>query len=263
MNTIFTPVELVNTQEIPLRQAERIAIQYISEPVALFVTDGQAVVLKEYYNVKDPAVFAQITAQENEIVIQHGERRMFSMLRGRVEVYLPKQFYGKLNVKTISGKIDCAGRFVLSELCASSTSGRIVLGDISAGTAVLSTISGAIAVESLQAETDAHSTSGSIRIARAEGDGDFKTVSGTIEVAYHAVTGDISASSTSGRIRIAVPPLLSFALDAHSISGPISVPFSGKTSGGRHAMSGTVGDSPQTTLRLSTVSGRIEVVPIG
>lgn len=263
MNTFFAPVELANTQEIPLRRAERIAIQYISEAVTLVVTDGQAIVLKEYFNVKDPAVFAKVTAGESEIAIQHGERRLLGMLRGRVEVHLPKSFFGKLTIKTVSGRIECAGRLVLSEICVSSTSGRIALGNVSAGTAVLSTISGMIAAESLRAETDAHSTSGSIRIARAEGDGDFKTVSGAIEVAFHAVTGDIAASSTSGRIRVAVPPLLSFSVEAQSVSGPISVPISGRAFGGRHAVSGTVGDSPQTMLRLSTVSGRIEVVPAG
>lgn len=264
MSSLFRSVELVNTQTIPLDTIDKLSISYVSEAITIYETDGDALVLKEYSNEDDPSMFAQITRQENSLIIRYGDRPLFSnMLRGYVEVYLPRSFYGTLNVKTVSGKIEAAGRLVLGELAISNTSGKIELGAVTAGGAVLSTVSGAISVQSLKAQADVHSTSGSIRVYRAEGDGQFKNVSGSVEVSYQAVTGDISASSISGRVRLGIPALLSFQVMAKSVSGTVHVPFAGHLSGGKNALSGTIGNAPQIRIKLSTVSGRIEIIPTG
>lgn len=263
MRSLFAPVELVNTQTIPLQQAQKISIHYIAEAVTLYSAEGDSIILKEYYNDPDPDVFAQITTAEDSITIRHGDRSaMFSTLRGFVELYLPRAFYGALNVKTVSGKIAAQGKLVLSDLVMSSTSGKIALGDVTAGAAVLSTISGGIEIDALQAIANLHSTSGSLRIGSAAGAGEFKTVSGAIEVPYHAVTGDLSLASTSGRLRLMVPGDLSFKLDASSVSGAIDSPFEGALTGGKRHVSGVVGRGSQISLHLRTVSGRIEVLPL-
>lgn len=253
---------LVNTQRIPLGNSARIAVSYISESLFIYDTEGDDIVIKEYLTESDPDCFAKITADDQGILIKHGERRMFSMMRGYIEVYLPQSFFGHLHLKTVSGKIEALNRLTLSEITVANTSGRIRLGKVMTGTAVLSSVSGTIEVEGLQAEADIHTTSGSIRIGSAEGDGDFRTVSGTVDVAFLSVTGDITASSTSGRVRLAIPPLLSFNIKAHSISGSVSVPFGGELEKGRHAVQGTVGMSPQVNIDLSTVSGRVEIIPV-
>lgn len=263
MRSLFAPVELVNTQAIKLNQAQKITIHYIAEAVTLYETEDDTLVLKEYFNDPDPSVLADITVAEDSINIRHGNRSaMFSTLRGFVEVYLPRAFFGALNVKTVSGKLSAAGKLVLSDLAMSSTSGKIVLGDVTAGAAVLSTISGAIEVASLQAIANIRSTSGAIHIGSAAGAGEYKTVSGSIEVPYAAVTGDISLGSTSGRLRLMVPGDLAFKLDASSVSGSIDSPFEGALTGSKRHVSGTVGRGSQVSLHLRTVSGRIEVLPL-
>lgn len=255
------PVELVNVQEIPLEGIQRISVSYISESIRIFSTESDKLILKEYFNDGSPSVLADVQVADDSIVIRHGERAfMFSFLRGHVELYVPRAYYGVLNAKSVSGRIEAAGRLVLSELALSNTSGRIVLGDVTAGTAVLSSVSGTIEVQALRALANVHSTSGAVRIASADGAGDFKTVSGTVDVNYRSVTGDIKMSSTSGRVRLTVPPLLSFSLDASSLSGSIHVPMRGNLTGGRNLLQGTIGDGPQVHVRLKTVSGRIEVL---
>ena len=263
MTSLFKPVELVNTERIELEDAQRISINYIVERIDIHVTDGDVLVLKEYLNDSDPKLFADITTGANGITISHGERkRLFSPLRGYVEAYLPRSYYGVLNVKTVSNHIRVYGRLVVGELALSTTSGRIELESVTCGTAVLSTVSGGIEAESLRALCTAHSTSGAIRIGAVAGSGEFKTVSGGIELPYHAVTGDITVGTVSGSIRLHVPATSSFTVDAHSISGSIMVPFHGEFTGGKHALRGTVGNGAQTNIRLSSVSGRMEVLPL-
>lgn len=255
----FTPVELVNKQNIPLGRAQRVSISYISEGIQIFPTDDAFLTLEEYLNTTDPDMFAVIEADDEGVSIRHGERpKLFGNVRGHIHLYLPRQYFGSLFVKNISGRVEATGRMVLSELTIANTSGSIHLGDVASGTAVLSSVSGSIHVASLQALATLHSTSGSIRVGSAAGDGEYKTVSGSIHVNYRDVTGDIAAQSTSGSIRLAVPPLLSFHLVASSVSGRVMAPFAGLEAG-RHSVDGTVGSAPQTTIRLRTVSGRIEI----
>lgn len=263
MYSLFSSIELVNTQEIDLGKAQWISVDYISEGITIRETDGDTLILKEYFNDKNPEYFARVTADETGIAIRYGNRPVImNSLRGNIELFIPKKFFGVLNVKTISGKLEMAGRFVLSELTLSNTSGRISIGSITSGTVVISTISGSIDIGSMQALANVGTTSGSIRVGDASGDGEYKSVSGAVEVTYKAVTGDITAASTSGRVKLTLPALLSFALKATSVSGRIDVPFKGASlEGGKHAVSGTVGASPQVHVTLRTISGRIDVLP--
>lgn len=263
MRSLFNAVELVNTQSIPIDQAQMISIEYIAEAVTVYDTDDDVLVIKEYFNEKDPDIFADIAVEQDNIIIRHGSRPiLFSFLRGYVEIYLPRRYFGALNIKTISGKIAVDGRLSLNELTITSTSGRIALGDVTAGTAVLSTVSGAIAVENLRAEANVRTTSGSIRIENAAGSGDYKSVSGFIHLKYHTVMGDITAASTSGKVFVMLPKDLSFSYRTSTVSGGVDVRFTQGNSGGRRATEGTIGDTPRVHVRLKTISGRIEIVPI-
>lgn len=261
--SFFSPVELVNTQTIALTDVERISINYVAESITFYEAEDEMLVLKEYLNDTDPELFARITVENDAITIKHGRRPKFvSPIRGYIEVFLPSSYYGALKVQTISGRIGAEGTLVLSDLWMNSTSGKLALGDITAGTADLSTVSGAIEARRLKAVAKVHSTSGAIRVGGGAGHGQYKNVSGAIEVAYQDVVGDITAGSVSGRVLLAVPSTLSFTVDAHSTSGRVDIPFTGSLSGGRHAQVGTIGQSPRAHIKLSTVSGRIEMIGI-
>lgn len=255
--SLFGNASLVNTQAVSLDHVQKLSINYISEGITIHETEGEALILKEYFNDDDPDYYADITVTGEDVVIRHGYRPIPNLLRGYVEVYLPRSYFGVLNVKTVSGRVEAGGRLVLEELAASSTSGRIGLGDVTAGRAVLSTVSGSIGAGRLRALADVHSTSGSVQITSAEGAGVFKTVSGGIEAGFTMVTGNIVAGSTSGRVRLSLPADLSYALEAKSVSGRLQTPII--PTANRHSVSGTVGNEARVQIRVSTVSGSIEV----
>lgn len=261
MFLLFGEPKLVNTQEIPLDTLQRISIDYIFENIFIREAAGDKVIVREYFTQQGKELFAKITTDQDGLTIRHGERRkVLSYLTGYVEIYLPKAFYGTLNIKSISGKVQVEAKLALNELVISNTSGKIYLEDVMAGTAVLYTVSGGISAGRLCAYLDAQSTSGSIRIAHAEGQGTYKSVSGTIEAAYQSVTGDITARSTSGRLRIRVPETYSFYVDMNTISGGMIVPTNAALEGSQRSKAGARGTSPQSTIRMSTISGRIELL---
>ncbi len=264
MRSLFGPVELVNEREIPLGAIQHITIGYISERIILREAPGDTIILKEYLSASSPELLAKINADSDMLTIHHGERSIrFYALRGHIEVYIPKNFFGALCVNSVSGSVQTEGRFVLSEIDLSTTSGRITADSVTAGTATFSSVSGTIDIGRLEAIANASSTSGSIHIDRAAGAGRFQSVSGSMHLSFEAVTGDIRAESTSGSIYLAVPKAMVFSLDAHSVSGKISATFPGTFSVGKHSLSGVSGASPKAHLDLKTVSGRVNVSPLG
>lgn len=261
MRSIFNDVTLQNERSIPIAKIQMISINYIAYGITLYHTDGEALILKEYFNDDDADLHAIIAVNEQNLSIRHGAQRVFGFTRGYIELYLPKTFYGTLNIQTISGKIDIRCKLSLDEFNASSTSGKILVEDITTGSAVLSTVSGGIYIGMIRANCNLHSTSGSLRVNCAAGCGMFQTVSGSIEAFYETVLGDIRMHTTSGRIRLSLPVDFPFKLNARSVSGGIHTDFPMRQiSGGNHSLAGQSGNAPSSNLDLCTVSGKIEIL---
>ena len=263
MFSLFQDISLVNERVIPLDEVQMISISYISYSVSLYETNASALILKEYFQRSHTEDHAQVRIERKSITIQQGSRRMASSKRGYVEIFLPKSFFGTLNVQTVSGKIESYSRIALDELNLSSTSGDIVLGDVMAGAAVLSTVSGSILAGTLRASSSLHTISGSIHIDCAAGQGEASTVSGAISIEYEKVLGDIKASSTSGRVYMCLPPDQTYMLYAKSIHGKMRIAFDTKYLLTKNdALIGVIGGMKgnQSKVELSSVSGRIDLV---
>lgn len=258
----FNNMTLQNEKRILVENQQMISLNYISLDIMIYRTDEDSLILKEYFSDTDPDLHAEITVDEQNITIRHGKQKFLSLIRGYIELFIPNKYYGTLNVLTISGDMKARCKLSLDELTISSTSGDIELDDVTAGSAVISTVSGDMDVIMLRANSNIHTTSGSIHIACAVGDGILSSISGDINVCYQTVLGDIKASNTSGRIRINVPHTHSFLLHAHSVSGGIRVGFpTDHITGSKHSLAGKVGENPRSSISLSTVSGRVELLP--
>ena len=260
MRTPFLDATLQNEQRVPLSKTQMISITYISYGITVYPTDDDCLTLREYFNDDDPDIRAVIVNDGQNLSIRHGAQRLFGMTRGAIEIDLPKSFFGTLNMQTVSGKIDIRGRLSLDEFNASSTSGKIAVGEATAGSAVLSSVSGAIVIGMLRANCNLHTTSGAIRVGCAAGGGVYKTVSGAIDAGYETVLSDIRMRSTSGKIQLSMPAGYSFAINAKSVSGGIHTDFPVYLeNSGKHSLAGQVGREPGSKVDLSTVSGKIEV----
>ncbi len=124
-----------------------------------------------------------------------------------VKVYLPRDEYGKLNLKTVSGDIGVRNlRF--NEIDAGSTSGDIECEDvISLGSAVIKTVSGDIGLDNFDSENiTAKTVSGDIEAEVLSAKNfDVNTVSGEVNVPpSDKNAGTFKAKTTSGDIEIDV-----------------------------------------------------------
>ena len=260
MRTLFLDATLQNEQRIPISKIQMISVNYISHGVTVYPTDDDCLTLREYFNDEDPDLHAQIIKDEQNLSIRHGAQRLFGMTRGYIEIMLPNAFFGTLNMQTVSGKIDIHCKLSLDEFNASSTSGKITVEEVTTGSAVLSSVSGAVVIGMLRANCNLRSTSGAIRVGCAAGGGVFKTVSGAIEADYETVLSDIRMHSTSGKIHLLMPAGHSFALNARSVSGGIHTDFPVYLENSeKHSLAGQVGKAPGSRVDLSTVSGKIEI----
>lgn len=216
---------------------------------------------------------------------------------GYVELYLPKSYQGSLVAKTSSGDVKITddqtldtlsfssssgdvetGRVFANEIQLSSTSGSIQADELSgiltldtssgditlhkgSGDGTFSSSSGEINVEEYSGTFQAKTSSGDILISADRGSGTANSSSGTIDLSVKNIAGNLSAESSSGELSLQIPSDSSFQFRADTSSGDIRTFFDSSLSfnKGWSSASGTVGDSGDFKITMTTSSGDITV----
>jgi len=149
---------------------------------------------------------------------------------------------GSLRVDVASG--DVAAGDVEGNTAVQSASGDVDLGDISGDLAV-NTASGDIRVREARGRAALNSASGDVRVEEALGALAVSSQSGDLEVGRYA-GDDLECGSTSGDVRIGLPPGRDLDVDIDTVSGEIRSDFPPEK-----------GDGATARLRVKTVSGDI------
>jgi lia operon protein LiaG len=182
-----------------------------------------------------------------------------------LEVSVPRGYRGRLSAKSVSASIEAADH-AYQDLALSTTSGSIRVGSVKAKDFTARSRSGSVRVEAVDAErSEVSSVSGSVHIGSLTGDLTASSVSGSIRVTYRGAPGRLDAKSTSGSIVLRLPADSSFRLDAHSTSGNVTCGFpiavgESRRGGGDHVLSGKVG-AGNGSVTASTASGSIRIGP--
>lgn len=219
------------------------------------------------------------------------EKMQISSTSGNV--HLPEASAEKITVSTTSGDItleqaegnvkisSTSGNVILDnvrgDINVSTTSGDISLGqtegnmDISSTSGIVRlqegrgifdahTISGDIRVEALDGEFRTNTTSGDFTLMKGNGWGKAGTVSGDVKVFLDSLTGDITASTTSGSVDFRFPETVSVTLDFDSTSGECTTFFDQQlrfSKKGNQA-EGSYGGG-ERKVKVSTVSGDLRI----
>jgi DUF4097 and DUF4098 domain-containing protein YvlB len=133
------------------------------------------------------------------------------------------------------------------EATVESASGAVELGEVGGNLAV-STASGDIALRRADRRVEMHTASGEIRLGSVLAPLSVSTQSGDFEV-EHYEGGDLECNSTSGDVRIGLPPGRTLDVDLNTVSGDIRSDFSPED-----------GDGATARLRVKTISGDIVLV---
>ncbi|PYT32686.1 MAG: hypothetical protein DMG57_00935 [Acidobacteria bacterium] len=163
----------------------------------------------------------------------------------------------KLHSSTGSGTVVVEG--LRGPVSADTGSGTVTISRIEDGVR-LHTGSGRVELDSIQGNVDAHTGSGPIHGTGIKGRIVADTGSGGIHLEQTGAA-DIEARAGSGEITLRVPQQAAFNLRAHTGSGGIEVtrPMTVRGTFGHHDLEAKVGGGGNTTVDLSTGSGKIRI----
>lgn len=232
---------------------------------------------------KGPAL--EFTVSGNQLKASYPTNVFGNPRRGIVRVFLPEGFAGtieelritassgdvtledlgaaKQSIKTVSGNVK--GACSIGDVLVGTVSGDISFDDIE-GCAELRTVSGDIAIGKAVGKVNACSTSGDVEIGAMEGNGVFRSTSGDVELKLTKAGEKLEISTMSGDAIVALPEETSVQMTLNSTSGDIrtfcdNLQTEEKVNyvrNGKRAV-GTVGEEPFLQLKVSTVSGDINV----
>lgn len=254
------PAQLVNTQEISMDSLENIQVSYLSDNITLLESSSNHVVLKEYMSTDDQQYYASVSQSENNLTITTGERpetQAIDAFQSHIEIYLPVDYHGGLNVETLSGSILSERSLSQSAFQAVSTSGSISVGDIKADTIKIGATSGSIKGGVLTGSIEIETTSGELKVSEISGPGKFISQSGSMHIGCGNEVENITATAQSGSINITVPKSLGFHFSAATNSGNITTPLRNQFDGKNEAITGTVGENARILIDITTTSGNI------
>ena len=183
--------------------------------------------------------------------------------------------YGKVKFETQSGYVkveevegnaqyssssgDLAIDRHIGDLTFNTSSGYSYMKEIE-GDAEFSSSSGDISVDTLTGDLKIDTSSGYVKVETLRGAADVNTSSGDIKLKFAVVTGDIMFTTTSGYISCILPSDASFDFEADTNSGEIYTNFDNELNFNRKGSeaNGTIGSSPQFSVRVQTSSGDIK-----
>ncbi len=192
---------------------------------------------------------------------------------------------GQISINNIVGNTDIistSGRIIVNDVQGDSfiksTSGSVSLGNLLGSKQNISTNSGAVNINEIQAEiiklksisgkinigrafgnTVANSTSGTILLARAGGSANLGTISGSVQANYVFVDGDIFVKTTSGKITLNIPEDISCYFDLSAVSVSVRVVFPDGSMYTSKIINTQLGNTPINLIKINTVSGSIDV----
>jgi DUF4097 and DUF4098 domain-containing protein YvlB len=195
--------DLVNVQEIGLEHITDIEILYRWEKVIIRQSGTDEFILKEYMNKNNPRYYANISNIGNKLTIERGKRPIGIFINTfdvRVEVFIPKSYMNSIIIKTRSGRIEAADKFICRKINIESSSGSIEVNNITAEMVSIKASSGRINAGNVEGDVSAETSSGYIQFDQINGSLTANTSSGSIK--SELVSGNVNIRTKSGEINL-------------------------------------------------------------
>lgn len=179
--------EPVNVREISLDDVKKIEISFHEENVSLLQGTSDKLIIKEYRNKDNDKFFARVTNSENRLSIQRGlwlSWRLFSIVRSRIEIYLPATYKNEIHVRTTNGDISSTLAKNDTDITLASLDGNVLLQlpkDINCNFSI-KTVSGKVTAPFTEKLSDKNAHQFSIGEGKPEKNIALKTTSGAIRV---------------------------------------------------------------------------------
>lgn len=262
-------------QQISLFDLNKVSLEFKSSDLNVYFTEDTQirVVQYSYKELKEDQLF-EVNKTASHITVSENRKPQFhffyfGFMDGIVyDVYIPKEYNGSLEIKSVSGDIEVEENLKFDDLTISSTSGDVKMGNIEANKIKIETISGDIKLQELKNEDlklktvsgdilvasakgniEGKTTSGKIEIQEIEGNVELSSVSGDVKSEDFKITGNSKVKTTSGNVKMYLNKDSNCEIQTKTVSGNVTLPNR------RNVM----GEEPYVELDIDTVSGNIRL----
>lgn len=271
----FGPVERVEKnirkeETISIENIENLEINFVSSDAYIYTTNEQEIRVIQYANktLKEDRLF-QINKKNQTLTIEDEKEKihfgLFINTNMVFEIFIPKDYCEKTNIKTVSGDIVMEDS-ICGKLDLKSTSGDIKNTSTLEADTNIETVSGDVDLENIVGNTTIKTTSGDVKANTIKGNTNIHTISGDIRL--YSFIGGIDINTTSGDIKISHVELQRDS-KMKTISGDVHLGLentnceirTNTTSGAVRLPNGSslVGTSPEHVLEIKTTSGDIAI----
>ncbi len=212
-------IPAISTREWDSSGFLTIEAYYKTDHIYILPSATDKVVLKEYLTENKSDYYASTEIKNNVLTIRGGDRPA-NPYNSYIEIYVPNNVLSNVKVETVSGSIS---------------------------------------VEDYTGVVALSATSGQINIFDSYIAGTVTTVSGSIGLYPSNILGDFYVDSYSGEISSAFPTTISYNLKAETTAGKIKGSHFDTQFGNEKEYSASVGNNPNFTITLKTVSANIEM----
>lgn len=217
---------LLREEKYDLTEMKDLTFDVSSSDIEFFETDSNELRVVQYGNKNNDKFEDKVGNSSIKIVDSTKVRIVFFNFNSssRYEVYLPTNYSGNLNIKTVSGKISLADfNLSLKDLLVKTTSGdinlksilktndaeiksvsgEIYIKELTCNDAILKTTSGDIEIDKMTSkDISINSVSGELVLGYIEGIMNFKTTSGEISIDDLKILDNSNISTVSGEVKI-------------------------------------------------------------
>lgn len=236
--------KLINTKEWNISDISEIRADYRHDSITVLPCKTKKIVLKEYLTENAPQYHAHTSLTDTILKIKNGERPTLRNYLSRIEIYIPVDFHGIINVNTNLGSLN--------------------IKSITVPKLILKTNNGSINVTNSNGKLNCKANLGSINIKGGTVGGTLVTKNGSIELNPDKIKRNIQVTSNLGSIKAILPKDFSFTITATSKMGDIINKFTDtwKVIGDdfTQMLHGTWGTKPIATISLFANMGQVEIL---
>ncbi|WRS28758.1 DUF4097 family beta strand repeat-containing protein [Oscillospiraceae bacterium MB08-C2-2] len=243
-----------------------VVADFSSDRVDIYVTDDPQLRVIHYGRGLDRSQAVKLRQSQKTLRISRPDYSDFFNVLPRdsqIEIYLPRQYSGRLAVDLSSGTVEIHDEMNLESLDLDLSSGKVVSAlPLTVKKLRVELSSGNIAMAPVFSETfSIDLSSGRVKMDGLTGGGRIQLSSGSVDIQRMNITGDVSVDAQSGRciLKLAGEPSLDFTGEASS--GRIATYFPAHNSS-RHVgtdLSAQVGEGPYHRLKVDISSGSVSI----
>lgn len=242
-------MKLINSKQWDVLNISTIEVAYSIDCITVSPSTTQDIILKEYLSEDNSTYDAKTSVSNSVLKIETGARPQSYLngYRSRIELYIPSNFNGAVNLTNKVGSISISG-ITATTITVQSENSSIDVSD-SSGTLDCKTLTGCISASRISAPMiTLQSQNGQINVSDFSGTSNCKTETGGISVS-RVSDSMITLLSQNGQIKVTE---FSGTLNCETETGGIAVDQSNVT-GRIHTQSGMI------DLKLSEIQGNLDV----